>query len=87
MTPRDVDTVLDVVLDEDDIGLVNEWPKRCGCGRSYTAHEWRLLQFVGTMIDDVESCELRNCACGSTIAMAIETDTHPAYVSTLPPER
>ncbi len=52
MTPEDIDTVLDLVLDQDDIGIVNEWPKRCGCGRSYTAHEWRLLEIAGTMVDD-----------------------------------
>ncbi len=56
-----------------DLGLVDAWPKRCGCGRSYTEHEWALLQFIGTMVDEVESCELRNCeTCKSTIAVAIE---------------
>ncbi len=74
MTPEDIDTVLDLVLDQDDIGIVNEWPKRCGCGRSYTAHEWRLLEIAGTMVDDVESLELRNCReCKSTIAVVIES--------------
>ncbi len=74
MRPEDVDTVLDLVLDQDDIGLVQAWPKKCGCGRRFTAHEWRLIQFVGTWIDDVESLELRNCPCGSTLAQVIESD-------------
>lgn len=56
------------------IGLANAWPKACGCGRSYTEHEWSLLKFVGSMQDDDPPLELRNCACGSTIAQEIETD-------------
>ncbi len=67
--------------DDPGLGLVDAWPKQCGCGCSYTEHEWALLKFVGTMVDDVESCELRNCACGSTIAMPIDL----AHASTLPP--
>ena len=58
------------------LGLVDAWPKRCGCGRSCTESEWMLLTYVGLMIDDVESIELRNCsACGSTIAMTIDDAT------------
>ncbi len=114
MTPRDVDTVLGLVLDQDlgcgcycvacqtglhgacrypacsvrtnGLGLVDAWPKACGCGRSYTEHEWNLLTYVGTMVDDAESCELRNCRCGSTIAQAIETNDL-AHASTLPPSK
>ena len=47
------------------------WPKRCGCGRAYSCHEWELLIKIGEMVDDVESIELRNCPCGSTIAQVI----------------
>ena len=63
-----------------DVALFNEiranakkWPKRCGCGRSYTEHEWALITIAGTMVDEVESLELRNCvSCKSTIAQVIE---------------
>ena len=43
--------------------------KRCGCGRTYTLHEWRALKYVGILDDGVERAELRNCVCGSTIAL------------------
>lgn len=67
------------------IGLTGPWPKACGCGRSYTEHEWSLLKYIGEMVDPEESCELRNCACGSTIAVAIDmahADTErPGYTT------
>lgn len=41
----------------------------CACGKAYKLkEEWTALQFVGDQIDDVETIELRNCTCGSTIA-------------------
>jgi hypothetical protein len=55
------------------LGLVDKWPKRCSCGRSYTEHEWALLKFIGTMVDDDTSLELRDCPCGSTIGQEIES--------------
>lgn len=76
MTPTDVDTVLATVLDQDV-------HKACGCGRTYTAHEWSLLESVGRMSDEVETLELRNCPCGSTIATVVDL----AHASTLPPSR
>lgn len=45
--------------------------KRCSCGREYTRESWEALQYVGVQIDDVETFELKNCLCGSTIAVAI----------------
>ncbi len=45
------------------------------------------------MVDDVESCELRNCECGSTIAVEIEAaDPHadterPKVLSSSTPRR
>ena len=39
--------------------------KRCGCGREYTQAQWNALPFCGF----IESCELRNCMCGSTIGI------------------
>jgi hypothetical protein len=46
--------------------------KRCGCGRCFTRAQWRELQYVGAQADDVETLELRNCPCGSTIAVVVE---------------
>jgi hypothetical protein len=39
--------------------------KTCGCGQSYTAVTWKLLKLLGR----VEGLELRNCGCGSTLAV------------------
>lgn len=56
---------------------VPTWPKKCGCGRSFDEHEWKILTFIGRMVDEVEGLELRNCACGSTIAQTIhEGEAH-----------
>lgn len=49
--------------------------KRCGCGREYDAKDWLELPFVSLVDDDVESYEMRNCACGSTIAVHVEALT------------
>ncbi len=48
--------------------------KTCKCGRSYTEAEWRKLDFRGFMDDldvnpDGRRLELRDCLCGSTIAI------------------
>lgn len=43
--------------------------KVCACGRAYSPAEWCALPFVGIMRDDVETLELRNCTCGSTLAI------------------
>jgi hypothetical protein len=54
--------------------------KECGCGRTHTPSEWPHLPFVGVM-DGFEaegnepaipSLELRNCDCGSTLAVEIQ---------------
>jgi len=45
--------------------------KECACGRVFTADEWGLLEYVGEIVDDVESLELRNCICGSTLAVEL----------------
>lgn len=49
----------------------SEWPKTCACGCSYTEGEWAMLLCIGRMVDDLESIELRNCTCGSTMAIEI----------------
>lgn len=47
--------------------------KKCGCGLVHTAEAWEQLPFVGVMPEDF--IELRNCPCGSTLAIAL-----PGYV-------
>jgi hypothetical protein len=47
--------------------------KECACGRSYTADEWRELKLCGVWTDDVEVLVLRDCHCGSTIAIVLWT--------------
>lgn len=49
--------------------------KQCGCGRTFTREGWDRLEFVGRQhVPEDEfgpeiSIELRNCPCGSTIAI------------------
>jgi hypothetical protein len=52
--------------------------KRCGCGRTYrTPAEWRALPFcrrtarASRSDDGIEVLELRNCPCGSTLAIVV----------------
>lgn len=45
--------------------------KTCGCGRCYTATGWRNLRLVGEQDDGVDRIEIRQCTCGSTIAVAL----------------
>jgi hypothetical protein len=51
--------------------------KKCSCGREYTTLEaWDALNFVGTMADDAGALEMRNCVCGSTIAVRMTDVVH-----------
>lgn len=51
--------------------------KTCRCGKSYDAHAWRALTYVGVQpggpADEhgpaYPDVELRNCSCGSTLAV------------------
>lgn len=47
--------------------------KTCSCGRSFSREQWSQLDFVGIWkLDEFEiPLELRNCLCGSTIAIKI----------------
>ncbi len=46
------------------------WPKRCLCGACYWPATWSALPFVGMLdVADPLPIELRNCRCGSTIAV------------------
>ncbi len=43
--------------------------KSCACGQTYTGPRWKGLVFVGYMAGDGGDLELRNCDCGSTLAV------------------
>jgi hypothetical protein len=43
------------------------FPKRCRCGRQFDRAAWERLTYVG--VDEAFRLELRNCACGSTLAV------------------
>lgn len=49
--------------------------KTCACTREYTAAEWEALKLIGIQDcgDGEEFAELRNCACGSTMAILLPT--------------
>ena len=49
----------------------NAETKRCGCGLAHDAPSWSALPLAGVMRDDVEAIELRNCPCGSTLAIQV----------------
>lgn len=56
---------------------MNTWPKKCPCcPRSYTRETWTVLPFVGEKaLDDGEPVlQYRNCSCGSTLAIVVESD-------------
>jgi hypothetical protein len=46
--------------------------KTCACGAEYSLPRWKKLKLVGYHADDVERLELRNCTCGSTIAITVD---------------
>lgn len=49
--------------------------KECACGRRYGESAWERLYYVGIHRDErpYPDLELRNCVCGSTIAVAMPT--------------
>lgn len=49
----------------------SNWPKRCGCGRTFDTIAWSDLPLLGNQVDDSRVLELRNCPCGSTIAVCV----------------
>ncbi len=51
------------------------WPKRCACGNPYSRSQWQKLALVGYQADEVETLELRDCTCGSTLAIAVVDST------------
>jgi len=64
-------------LDEEPLGptLPHDVVKRCACGRQHNRSQWRSLAPCGRM--HLVLCravlELRNCTCGSTLALKIDT--------------
>jgi len=51
---------------------VPAFPKVCPCGARYSPRAWGELALVGRMDDgDGGDLELRNCACGSTLAVGV----------------
>lgn len=52
------------------MGKSRQTIKVCRCGRDYTEASWAQLARVGLMSDgEGGSLTLRNCACGSTLAV------------------
>jgi hypothetical protein len=52
--------------------------KMCCCGRAYTLVAWEKLESRGFQsFDDGEILELRNYACGSTIAFQVQSPREP----------
>lgn len=57
---------------------MNQAAKKCGCGLSYSRETWTRLALVGTQyvpadaFGPAEAIELRNCACGSTLAIEVD---------------
>ena len=53
--------------------VLGQWPKRCGtCPAKYFRREWSELRLKGGWADDYERLELRDCSCGSTLAVLVE---------------
>jgi hypothetical protein len=50
-------------------------PKRCGCGLVHDAPAWEALARLGVQRGREEDLELRNCACGSTLAISVVVGT------------
>jgi len=47
--------------------------KTCACGLKYTRDEWELLPYRGVQETPDENLELRDCKCGSTLAIRKES--------------
>jgi len=59
-----------------------ECVKHCACGLSFDPTEWAALDYVGVSADEVQRLELRNCPCGSTLA--VDLDTFPDVTAVRP---
>lgn len=60
-------------------GVVSRHYKQCGCGRTFTRAEWLALPLICA---NWERLEMRDCSCGSTIAVRVsERPAAPREVS------
>lgn len=59
----------------DTLAPDTEFPKKCGCGKQHDRISWNKLPLAGRTgglyFDTVETIEMRNCPCGSTIAVSL----------------
>lgn len=52
--------------------------KKCKCGHAYTRETWGALDYAGEQpAEDGEVLELRNCVCGSTLAIVLVEGVGP----------
>jgi hypothetical protein len=51
--------------------LAAPWRKTCSCGIAYDLAGWKALPFKGIQPDPEEPLELKDCACGSTMAVVL----------------
>jgi len=50
--------------------MVGHWPKRCGCGLTYSQEEWAKLPYLARWeIEGGPTHELRHCHCHTTLAV------------------
>ncbi len=42
------------------------------CGQSFTRANWQTLKLIGHQVDEDEDLEMRDCLCGSTLAVVVE---------------
>lgn len=48
--------------------------KVCGCGESYSLDAWLVLPLCGRMHAGTKTAEIRNCRCGSSLALTIDVE-------------
>ena len=71
---RDLDEAAEIAeqtIDSLQRGEQAEIVKQCSCGIEYTAEGWAKLPCRGVLDDGVERLEIRNCSCGSSIAVVL----------------
>lgn len=64
---------------DDEFPREESWPKTCTCcGAKITEDDWERMSYVGVQRGDAEigvpDLELRNCACGTTLAIVVPRD-------------
>lgn len=65
-----------VAIPTDAVTRICRFRETCSCcGRKFGAAEWSRLQYVGIQEAPGMSLELRNCSCGSTIALVLADAT------------